>query len=158
VITFLVIEDMWPSLSGWSGKASRMTRCGYGLMTMNQAAMIESCGPRPRPPAAGALAAIRDVHALGRGIASQGIDPRAVENGCHHFAGMASTATDVLLQPPSTRFDALSQAMPVGASQGASGRDAAVFDVLTSIICVVFLLVVDKDVSLAIGRGAVFSV
>src|ERR1700724_1255176 len=52
----------------------------------------------------------------------------------------ASTTTDVLLQPAKMRFDALSYAMPVGPSQGASAHDAAAFHVLTSITWIVFLL------------------
>src|SRR5438105_9707672 len=50
-----------------------------------------------------------------------------------------STTTDVLLQPENMRFDALSYAMPVGPSHGASGHDAVAFHVLTSITCIVFL-------------------
>ena len=46
---------------------------------------------------------------------------------------LASTTTDVLLHPEKMRFDALSYAMPVGPSQGASGQDAVAFHVLTSI-------------------------
>src|SRR5438128_7206162 len=51
----------------------------------------------------------------------------------------ASTTTDVLLQPAKIRFDALSYAMPVGPSQGASGHDAVAFQVLTSITWIVCL-------------------
>src|SRR5213595_4277299 len=53
---------------------------------------------------------------------------------------LASTTTEVLLQPEKMRFDALSYAMPVGPSHGASGHDAVAFHVLTSITCIVFLL------------------
>src|SRR5476649_1267230 len=53
---------------------------------------------------------------------------------------LASTTTDVLLQPERIRFDALSYAMPVGPSQGASGHEAVAFHVLTSITWIVFLL------------------
>src|SRR6202011_523085 len=53
---------------------------------------------------------------------------------------LASTTTDVLLHPAKMRFDALSYAMPVGPSHGASGHDAVAFHVLTSITCIVFLL------------------
>src|SRR5882757_1685011 len=52
---------------------------------------------------------------------------------------LASTTTDVLLQPEKMRFDALSYAMPVGPSHGASGHDAVAFQVLTSITWLVFL-------------------
>ena len=51
----------------------------------------------------------------------------------------ASTTTDVLLQPEKMRFDALSYAMPVGPSHGASGQEAVAFHVLTSITWIVFL-------------------
>src|SRR5512143_1579233 len=40
-----------------------------------------------------------------------------------------STTTDVLLQPAKIRFDALSYAMPVGPSHGASGQEAVAFQV-----------------------------
>src|SRR5215813_8148740 len=50
------------------------------------------------------------------------------------------TTTDVLLQPEKIRSEALSYAMPVGPSHGASGHDAVAFQVLTSITCIVFLL------------------
>src|SRR5450759_4809056 len=53
---------------------------------------------------------------------------------------LASTTTDVLLQPEKIRLDALSYAMPVGPSHGASGHDAVTFHVLTSITWIVFLL------------------
>src|SRR5207249_10006172 len=53
---------------------------------------------------------------------------------------LASTTTDVLLQPEKMRFDALSYAIPVGPSHGASGHDAVAFQVFTSITCIVFLL------------------
>src|SRR6185295_5813510 len=53
---------------------------------------------------------------------------------------LASTTTDVLLQPEKMRFDAWSYAMPVGPSQGASGHEAVAFHVLTSITWMVFLL------------------
>src|SRR5437773_5890789 len=53
---------------------------------------------------------------------------------------LASTTTEVLLQPEKMRFDALSYAMPVGPSQGASGQDAVAFHVLTSITWIVCLL------------------
>src|SRR5438270_2574798 len=56
------------------------------------------------------------------------------------FPVFASTTTDVLLQPAKIRFDALSYAMPVGASHGPSGHDAIAFHVFTSITCIVFLL------------------
>ena len=46
---------------------------------------------------------------------------------------LASTTTDVLLQPEKMRFEALSYAMPVGPSHGASGHEAVAFHVLTSI-------------------------
>src|SRR6195256_5337989 len=52
---------------------------------------------------------------------------------------LASRTTDVLLQPEKMRFDALSYAMPVGPSQGASGHDAVAFHVLTSITWIVCL-------------------
>ena len=52
---------------------------------------------------------------------------------------LASTTTDVLLQPEKMRFDALSYAMPVGPSHGASGHEAVAFHVLTSITWIVFL-------------------
>src|SRR5947207_11368111 len=52
---------------------------------------------------------------------------------------LASTTTDVLLQPAKIRFDDASYAMPVGPSQGASGHDAVAFHVLTSITWIVFL-------------------
>src|ERR1039457_6326850 len=53
---------------------------------------------------------------------------------------LASTTTDVLLQPEKIRLDALSYAMPVGPAHGASGHDAVAFHVLTSITWIVFLL------------------
>src|SRR2546425_2250758 len=53
---------------------------------------------------------------------------------------LASTTTDVLLQPEKMRFVALSYAMPVGPVHGASGQEAAAFHVLTSITWIVFLL------------------
>src|SRR6266478_5136696 len=53
---------------------------------------------------------------------------------------LASTTTDVLLQPEKMRFDALSYAIPVGPSHGASGHEAVAFHVLTSITWIVFLL------------------
>src|SRR5438034_7748493 len=53
---------------------------------------------------------------------------------------LASTTTDVLLHPEKIRFVALSYAMPVGPSHGASGHDAVAFHVLTSITWIVFLL------------------
>jgi len=53
---------------------------------------------------------------------------------------LASSTTDVLLQPEKMRFDALSYAMPVGPSHGASGHEAVAFHVLTSITWMVFLL------------------
>src|SRR3979490_2845304 len=52
----------------------------------------------------------------------------------------ASTTTDVLLQPEKMRLVALSYAIPVGPSHGASGHDAVAFHVLTSITWMVFLL------------------
>src|SRR6476661_7312964 len=52
----------------------------------------------------------------------------------------ASTTTDVLLHPEKMRLVALSYAMPVGPSQGASGHEAVAFQVLTSITWIVFLL------------------
>src|ERR1700682_5460790 len=52
---------------------------------------------------------------------------------------LASTTTEVLLHPEKMRFDALSYAMPVGPSHGASGHEAVAFHVLTSITCIVFL-------------------
>src|ERR1700716_3328142 len=51
---------------------------------------------------------------------------------------LASTTTDVLLQPEKMRFDALSYAIPVGPSHGASGQDAVAFHVLASITWMVF--------------------
>src|SRR3954468_22529748 len=51
----------------------------------------------------------------------------------------ASTTTDVLLQPAKMRFVALSYAMPVGPSHGATGHDSTAFHVLTSITWMVFL-------------------
>src|SRR5580704_5165604 len=51
----------------------------------------------------------------------------------------ASTTTDVLLHPEKMRFEALSYAIPVGPSQGASGHEAVAFQVLTSITWMVFL-------------------
>src|SRR5215472_18418496 len=56
------------------------------------------------------------------------------------FPLVASSTTDVLLHPEKMRFVALSYAMPVGPSHGASGHDAVAFHVLTSITCIVFLL------------------
>src|SRR5947209_19535043 len=53
---------------------------------------------------------------------------------------LASTTTEVLLHPEKMRFEALSYAIPVGPSHGASGQDAVAFQVLTSITCIVFLL------------------
>src|SRR6266852_9620716 len=53
---------------------------------------------------------------------------------------LASRTTDVLLQPENRRFDALSYAMPVGPSHGASGHEAVAFHVLTSITWIVCLL------------------
>src|SRR5215467_5461408 len=50
-----------------------------------------------------------------------------------------STTTDVRLHPENTRFVALSYAIPVGPSHGASGQDATAFQVFTSITCIVFL-------------------
>src|SRR5439155_16755110 len=52
---------------------------------------------------------------------------------------LASTTTDVLLQPEKMRFVVLSYAIPVGPSHGASGHDAVAFHVLTSITWIVFL-------------------
>src|SRR5882724_2810141 len=51
-----------------------------------------------------------------------------------------STTTDELLQPEKIRFEALSYAMPVGPSHGASGHEAVAFHVLTSITWIVCLL------------------
>src|SRR6476646_8820332 len=51
----------------------------------------------------------------------------------------ASTTTDVRLHPEKIRFDALSYAMPVGPSHGASGHEAVTFHVFTSMTCIVFL-------------------
>src|SRR5258708_35739208 len=45
---------------------------------------------------------------------------------------VASSTTDVLLHPEKMRFVALSYAMPVGPSHGASGQEAVAFHVLTS--------------------------
>src|ERR1700674_634200 len=53
---------------------------------------------------------------------------------------LASTTTEVLLHPEKMRLDALSYAIPVGPSQGASGHEAVAFHVLTSITWIVFLL------------------
>src|SRR2546425_2546505 len=53
---------------------------------------------------------------------------------------LASRTTDVLLHPEKRRFDALSYAIPVGPSQGASAHEAVPFHVLTSITWIVFLL------------------
>src|ERR1700704_6280846 len=52
---------------------------------------------------------------------------------------LASTTTEVLLQPAKMRFDDLSYAMPVGSLHGSSGHEAVAFHVLTSITCIVFL-------------------
>src|ERR1700736_6586435 len=52
---------------------------------------------------------------------------------------LGSTTTDVLLQPEKMRFDALSYAMPVGPSHGASGHDAVAFHVFTSTTWIVLL-------------------
>ena len=54
------------------------------------------------------------------------------------FPVAASTTTEFLLQPEKMRFVALSYAMPVGPSQGASGHDAVAFQVFTSITWMVF--------------------
>src|SRR5262245_66449812 len=48
------------------------------------------------------------------------------------FPLCGSTTTDVLLHPEKIRSLALSYAMPVGPSHGASGHDAVAFQVLTS--------------------------
>src|ERR1700704_3991347 len=53
---------------------------------------------------------------------------------------LASTTTDVPLQPEKMRFEALSYAMPVGPSHGASGHEAVAFHVLTSMTWIVCLL------------------
>src|SRR5712691_6484420 len=53
---------------------------------------------------------------------------------------LASTTTDVLLQPAKMRFVGLSYAIPVGPSHGAVGHDAVAFQVFTSITWIVFLL------------------
>src|SRR5258705_8528763 len=53
---------------------------------------------------------------------------------------LASRTTDVLLHPEKMRFDALSYAMPVGPSHGASGHEAVTFHALVSITWIVFLL------------------
>src|ERR1700680_3806941 len=55
------------------------------------------------------------------------------------FPVVGSTTTDVLLHPENMRFDALSYAMPVGPSHGASGHEAVAFHVLTSITWIVCL-------------------
>src|SRR5438876_3063677 len=52
---------------------------------------------------------------------------------------LASTTTDVLLHPEKMRFVALSYAIPVGPSHGASGHDAVAFHVFTSMTWIVFL-------------------
>src|SRR5438552_17772396 len=52
----------------------------------------------------------------------------------------ASRTTEVLLHPEKMRFDALSYAIPVGPSHGATGHEAVAFHVLTSITWIVFLL------------------
>src|SRR3984893_12326965 len=52
---------------------------------------------------------------------------------------LASTTTDVLLQPEKMRFDALSYAIPVGPSHCASGHEAVAFHVLTSMTWIVCL-------------------
>src|SRR5207244_7060230 len=52
---------------------------------------------------------------------------------------LASSTTDVLLHPAKIRFVFLSYAMPVGPAHGASGHDAVVFHVLTSMTWIVFL-------------------
>src|SRR6516225_6633455 len=51
-----------------------------------------------------------------------------------------STTTDMLLHPEKIRSDALSYAIPVGPSHGASGHEAVAFHVLTSITWIVCLL------------------
>src|ERR1019366_4234502 len=53
---------------------------------------------------------------------------------------LGSTTTDVLLHPAKIRSEALSYAMPVGPSHGASGQEAVAFHVLTSITWIVFFL------------------
>src|SRR5580700_1525532 len=55
------------------------------------------------------------------------------------FPVLASTTTEFLGQPAKMRFDALSYAMPVGPSHGASGHDAVAFHVLRSTTWIVFL-------------------
>src|SRR4029077_8736881 len=55
------------------------------------------------------------------------------------FPVLASTTTEDLLQPAKIRWDALSYAIPVGPSHGASGHDAVAFQVFTSITWIVFL-------------------
>src|SRR6202035_2307839 len=55
------------------------------------------------------------------------------------FPVLASTTTDVLLQPEKMRFDALSYAIPVGPSHAARGHDAVAFHVLTPITWIVLL-------------------
>src|SRR6266702_1431253 len=52
---------------------------------------------------------------------------------------LASRTTEVLLHPEKMRFDALSYAIPVGPSHGATGHEAVAFHVLTSITWMVFL-------------------
>src|SRR6202022_926281 len=52
---------------------------------------------------------------------------------------LASTTTEVLLQPEKMRFVPLSYAMPLGPSHGPSGDEAGAFRVLTSITWIVFL-------------------
>src|SRR5205814_2870051 len=53
---------------------------------------------------------------------------------------LASTTTDVPLQPEKMRFDALSYAMPVGPLHGSSGHEAVAFHVLVSMTWIVFLV------------------
>src|ERR1700712_5318593 len=53
---------------------------------------------------------------------------------------VASTTTEVPLQPEKMRLVALSYAMPVGPWHGASGQEAVAFHVFTSITWMVFLL------------------
>src|SRR5258708_20071309 len=50
------------------------------------------------------------------------------------------TTTEELLHPEKIRSEALSYAMPVGPSHGASGHEAVVFHVFTSTTWIVFLL------------------
>src|SRR5712671_1440624 len=167
----------------------------YCLITINHAATIGPCGPRPRPPGAGGGASAGVAGAGPRsgwkryalcvtGSTAIVFAPANVStvatveylsgeswwttvtfpwppfgmktnflDGSHPRAStrvpflivattlpvFGSTTTDELLQPEKIRFEALSYAMPVGPSHGASGHEAVAFHVLTSITWIVFL-------------------